>query len=206
MFWHFRCQKSLEIVWIVFCSVNTFTRRQKEIGTAPRLFSASLCFPRKNWSKSSKSLKSGIERIGWKVTSNQNCGKMTSNQNWKVAYCCIDTLHITHFFPPPIAGSAMICKYPLWGDFLPIIVWLDRCTRIPRARDTLDPFIKTKECNRWHSPQSLNSTACWFATNVACLPNTKNPFDLPCKTLKELKTVFYILLTYIITWSDLDQI
>ena len=110
------------------------------------------------------------------------------------------------FFPTPIAGSTMICKYPLWGDFLPIIVWLGRCTRIPRARGTLDPFIKTKECHRWHSPQSLNSTACWFATNVACLPNTKNPFDLPCKTLKELKTVFIFSLLYIITWSDLDQI
>ena len=207
MFWHFRCQKSLEIVWIVFCSVNTFTRRQKEIGTAPRLFSASLCFPPKNWSKSSKSLKSGIERIRWKSDLESKLWK--NDLKSKLESGLLLHRHFAHhslFFPPPIAGSAMICKYPLWGDFLPIIVWLGRCTRIPRARGTLDPFIKTKECNRWHSPQSLNSTACWFVTNVACLPNTKNPFDLPCKTLKELKTVFYILLTYIITWSDLDQI
>ena len=68
----------------------------------------------------------------------------------------------------------MICKYLLWGD---PPVFANNCliglreSLEPQA--TIDPVIKTEECQYWHSqtaPNPLKSTACWFVTNVACLP------------------------------------
>ena len=127
---------------------------------------------------------------------------MTSNQNWTGKWliaastlCTSLTFFSTHQLQVQ-PWSVSIWMALFWGD---PPVFANNCLIGPpeslEPEAPLDPFIKTEECQYWHSqPFFLKSTACWFVTNVACLPHTTNLLICRTRNLEQQQNLeFYQL-------------
>ena len=92
-------------------------------------------------------------------------------------------------FSPPRQLQVQLWSVSIlfWGD--PPVFANNCLIGLPESLEpeaTLDPFIKTEECQYWHrlTKKPLKSTACWFVTNVACFLRTTN-FEIFKKTFLE---------------------